>query len=279
MNAKELLDAGRLSDAVAELNNALRARPTDSQLRVSLFEVLCFAGDYERAARQLDVLVTQTSEAAADLALHGYRSLLAGEKLRQQVFAGTALPKFVLTPPPSVEQYVVLLSKAKQGTTGLPEAYAEAEETTPEVGGRLGGKDGGRLGGKDFVHFRDADDRVAPVLEAFHGSDYLWLPFEQMRRLEIAPPKRLRELMWLPATVEMHGQPPGEVLIPALYANSHAHPNDHVKLGRLTEWDTIAEQIVIGVGQRVFLADGDEHPVLDLRSVEFAAPAAEGGTA
>ena len=261
-SAKALLDAGQLGAAIQELNGLVKTRPADPQLRVFLFEALCFAGSFDRAARQLEVLSTQATDAGTALALQVYQDLVAAESARQQVFAGTGLPKFLVPPPPAVEQYVVLLRRLAEGSPDVADQYAAAEEATAALSGTADGE--------PFDHFRDADDRLAPVLEAVHGSSYLWLPFEQIRRIEIAPPKRLRDLIWASAKVEMTGHPPGEIFIPALYVNSHAHEQDAVKLGRLTEWEAVAEQIVVGRGQRAFLAGETERAMLDLRVVEFA---------
>jgi type VI secretion system protein ImpE len=268
MNPKELLDAGRLTEAVQELNQSIRNRPADKQLRMFLFELLCFAGDYERAGKQLDVLGTQAADPAGQLVLQFYHGLLAAEKIRRQVFAGTALPKFVLTPPPSVEQYVMALSRLAQNDAVAVELLAAAEETTPALPGRRGET--------AFANLRDADDRVAPVLEAFHGSDYLWLPFEQMTRLQIAEPKRLQDLLWATATVEMRGHPSTDVYVPALYVNSHTHQNEQIRLGRMTDWEALWDQVVTGQGQRMLLVDDIEHALLGLGEVEFDTPV-EGG--
>jgi type VI secretion system protein ImpE len=267
MDAKDLLDRGDLGAAIQELNQAVRAHPTDTHLRVFLFEALCFAGDYERAGRQLDVLATSITDPVAGLALDVYRQLLVAEQTREQVFAGRALPKFLMTPPPAVETYAVLLARFASAEEGLAADYAAAEEATAPRGGRTDTQ--------AFADFRDADDRIAPVLEAFHGSSYVWLPFEQIQHVQISAPKVFRDLLWLPAVVELAGQPAGDVFIPAWYVKSRTHSNNQVKLGRMTEWTAVEDQIVIGVGQRVFLADGSERALLEVRDLAFgpSAPA------
>jgi type VI secretion system protein ImpE len=263
MNAKTRFDAGDLPGAIQELNQTLRSRPTDTQARVFLFEILCFAGDYDRAGRQLDVLRTQASDPGAQLALEAYRDLLAAERMREQVFDGTSLPKFLTTPPPSVEQYAVLLAKLAKGHADVAERFAEAEEAMPVRAGDIDGA--------AFSAIRDADDRLAPVLEAFHGADYLWLPFEQITSLELRAPTKLRDLLWTSAVVELEGHPSGDVFIPALYVRSHRHPDNQVKLGRMTEWEAIGEQIVTGAGQRVLMIDGEERALLTIRNLRFTA--------
>ena len=63
MTAKELLDAGKLSAAIEQLNKEVKARPADGRLRIFLFELVCFAGDYQRADRQLEVIGHQITSA------------------------------------------------------------------------------------------------------------------------------------------------------------------------------------------------------------------------
>ena len=56
MNAQELFKAGKLAEAISALNENLRKNPSDNKSRTFLFELLCFAGEYERVDKQLDLL-------------------------------------------------------------------------------------------------------------------------------------------------------------------------------------------------------------------------------
>ena len=266
-NAKALFDAGRLADAVQALNQEVKTRPSDGGLRIFLFELLCFQGALDRAAKQLDVIAAQSGQPGVELAVQVYRSLLAAEDQRRAVFHGDALPKFIIPPHAHVERYLLLLKKLGSATedelTGMLE---QAEEESPPIEGERGGK--------RFGSFRDADDRVAAVLEVFHGGEYLWIPFDQITRLDITPPKKLRELMWVQARLQVVGQAPGDVFIPTRYTDSYLHPDDNVKLGRLTEWEAVRDRMVLGQGQRVFLVDGEEVSLLDLGGASFAPGAA-----
>jgi type VI secretion system protein ImpE len=49
MNARELFQAGKLTEAVQALVAEVRDNPTDPKRRTFLFELLCFAGDYDRS--------------------------------------------------------------------------------------------------------------------------------------------------------------------------------------------------------------------------------------
>jgi type VI secretion system protein ImpE len=262
-NAKALFEEGRLAESVEALNQAVKSRPADGGLRIFLFELLCFQGSFERAAKQLDVIAGQSGDPAIELGIDVYRSLVTAEGRRRAVFNGDALPKFITSPRPHVERYLLLLKKLRSAPgEEIAEILEQAEEALPIVTGERGGK--------PFSNFRDADDRVAGMLEVFHGSEYLWVPFDQITRLDITPPKKLRELMWVQAKLEVEGQPSGDVFIPTRYADSHLNPSDNVKLGRVTEWEAVHDCMVIGHGQRVFLVDEEEIALLDLGGVGFA---------
>lgn len=261
MNARELLNAGQLDDAVRTLTQDVKARPADTSLRTFLFELLCFQGDFDRALKQLDVVATQGSGPENEIAVQVYRDLIAAERMRLQVFHDGALPQFFLSPPAYADHYVVMVKKLVTAPAEAASLLATAEDQFPPAAGQLGDR--------AFSSFRDADDRLAPVLEVFHGSKYLWLPLAQIRRLQVTEPKSLRNTMWAPAKIETDDRSVGDVFLPVLYVDSHAHANDQVRLGRMTEWQAVEDQLVVGAGQRVFLVDDEEVSLLELRDVHF----------
>jgi type VI secretion system protein ImpE len=127
----------------------------------------------------------------------------------------------------------------------------------------------GRLDEQPFADFRDGDDLFAPVLEMFVHTSYVWLPFEQIKRLNISAPRRLRDLLWIPAALESHHGPVGDVFLPVLYGGSSEHVDEQVKLGRMTDWRTVTEGMTLGVGQHLFCIDGQDRGMLEVRSLEF----------
>ena len=64
MNAKELYEAGQLDDAISALNDDVRKNPTDRSLRGFLAELLCFAGNPDRADTLLETMLHQDPDAA-----------------------------------------------------------------------------------------------------------------------------------------------------------------------------------------------------------------------
>src|SRR5262249_16721900 len=131
----------------------------------------------------------------------------------------------------------------------------------------------GQLNSVRFSDFRDGDDFLAPFLEVIVHNRYVWLPFEQVKQLQFSTPKQLRDLLWLPATLEAHPGPVGEVFLPVLYAGSHTHNDEQVQLGRMTDWLVMGAGLARGVGQRLFFSDGQDKAMLEVRELTFAAAA------
>jgi type VI secretion system protein ImpE len=231
VNAQELFRAGRLTEAIDALGVELRENPADAQRRTFLFELLCFAGNYVRAEKQLDVLAQRGADAAMGTLL--YRSALHAEQTRQQMFM--------------------------EGT------YPTGPAPRPVTG---------TLNGSPFHSLTDADPRIGARLEIFAAGQYTWIPFEQIASVRIAPPKRLRDLLWAPATVRtssnFRGIELGEVLVPALAPLSWGHDDEAVRLGRRTEWQAVGPDSEAPIGQKLLLVDDQEFPLLELRELEIA---------
>jgi type VI secretion system protein ImpE len=64
MAPRDHYEAGRLKEAIAELNEEVKRHPTDSSRRGFLCELLCFAGELDRADLNLDALGHQDPQSA-----------------------------------------------------------------------------------------------------------------------------------------------------------------------------------------------------------------------
>jgi type VI secretion system protein ImpE len=260
MDAKELLDAGRLTAAIEQLNQDVRAHPADPRLRTFLFEMLCFAGDYQRAERQLDALTGFNSQIESGTLV--YRDALAAERSRMAVNNENQLPTFLLEPPKFASSYLAAVHQLREGNIAEARTLLlkgiDDHPPTP-----------GKIDGQAFAEFGDADPFLAPFLEIIVNRRYVWVPFVHIKRFAIVPPRRLRDLLWAEATLETIGGPSGSVLLPVLYSGSFRHPDEQVRLGRVTEWQDVGEKLVRGCGQRIFIVDDSEKPMLQCRQVEF----------
>ncbi|HEU4391512.1 MAG TPA: type VI secretion system accessory protein TagJ [Blastocatellia bacterium] len=258
--AKDKLDAGDLRSAIEDITREVRSSPGDTQRRTFLFELLCFAGDFDRAQKQLDVIASQSANAEAGVQV--YRNNIAAERSRQRLFSDGVAPHFLEDPPAYVDLHLEAINRLREGNAAEARRLLDqAEEDRPAMPGKLNGQ--------QFDDFRDYNDIIAPVLELFVQDKYSWLPFEQIKLIEIEAPKRLRDLIWPTARIETTGGTVGELHVPALYAGSHEHDDDLVRLGRKTDWKAVSDELYVAAGLRLFWVGGEEKPFLGVRSVEF----------
>lgn len=231
MTAIEYYRAGQLGEAIKALGDEVRSNPLDAKRRTFLFELLCFAGEYDRAEKHLDVLANFDPKSLPASLL--YRSAIHAERTRQEMFRSGSFP-------------------AKR-------------EASPDRTGALNGK--------PFEYLGDADDRIGDSIEMFIAGSYTWVPTKYIERLEIEPPQNLRDLLWARARVdaspEFRFQELGEVLLPAIAPLSYLANDDAVKLGRVSLWEPGNDSTEHLFGQKLLLVDGEEIPLLEVRSVIF----------
>jgi type VI secretion system protein ImpE len=263
MDAKQLFDSGHLQAAISQLTADVKASPRDLRNRIFLFELLCFTGDWQRAERQLDAVAQVSGDATVELGIEVYRGILRAEASRRQLFQGESRqPNFLSEPPP----YTALHLKA---LTEIIEQHFDQAETSLKESSALRKNLQGQIDDTHFDDFKDGDDLIAPFLEVIVRADYLWLALEDIVRLEIPPPRTLRDLLWIPGKVELREQQTIDVFIPVQYYGSSDHAENPVKLGRMTVWENVGEETNLGKGQRTFLIDGDERSLLEIRKAEF----------
>jgi type VI secretion system protein ImpE len=259
--AKELLAAAHLDDAIAALLGQVKANPNDSASRTFLFELSCLSGDWDRAERQLDVIGQQSSE--AQLGVMVYRANINAERERRRVFDEGVQPHFLREPPAYIDLCIEALKQVNRGQMSEARATLDrAEEERPAIAGTLGGK--------EFQDFRDYNDFIAPAVELIVKDKYVWLPFEQIKSIQISPPRQLRDMIWASARVEATDGTIGEVYMPSLYAGTTNSDNDQLRLGRMTDSKQLGEDLYRTLGLRLFLVDGEDKTLFEATPVEFS---------
>jgi type VI secretion system protein ImpE len=266
--AKQILIQGNLQDTLVRLQNEVRKQPAEPKNRIFLFQLYCVLGEWQKALNQLNVLREMDAETLP--MVQTYQEAIQCEALRRQVFAGQRTPLLFGEP----ETWLALMLEALQLTTQnehgkAGDLRAQALEQAPVTCGRCNDQ--------PFTWLMDADPRLGPLLEAIINGRYYWIPFQRIYRIELEPPTDLRDLVWLPAsfTWANGGQTVG--LIPVRYPGSEQSADDGIRMARKTDWQTIDEATQLGLGQRLLATDTDDYALLDLRTIEFDAAAAEGG--
>jgi type VI secretion system protein ImpE len=258
MQAEELLQTGQLDEALAAVEDQVRAAPADAKPRVFLFQLLAVMGDWERALTQLNVAAEL--DPLNLLMAQVCRSALHCEALRGEIFAGKRSPLVFGEP----EEWVGLLVQANeliargeyQASQKLREAAFEAAPATA-----------GSADDRRFEWIADADSRLGPLLEAIVEGRYYWVPFTAIKEIQIEAPTDLRDLVWLPAhfTWINGGQTPG--LIPTRYPGSESSEENAIRMARKTEWIEHPGDVYLGLGQRMFATDDGELPLLQIRQL------------
>jgi type VI secretion system protein ImpE len=264
MTAEEHVRAGRLAEALAELQAEIKKRPADPKLRIFLFQLLALRGQWDRALTQLDV--------AADLdsgtlpMRQTYRDVLQCEMLRREVFAGRGSPLIFGEP---VEWMALLVRAVQLYAQGkFAEARPLRERAFEEAPATAG-----TIDGHPFSWISDADSRLGPMIEAIMNGRYYWIPFARLAEVQVEKPVDLRDLAWTPVSLTFANGGQTVAFVPTRYSGSEESPDPRIVMARSTEWTEPAPETHFGQGQRLLATDEGEFPLLDVRALKFSVAA------
>lgn len=258
--AKKLLESGNLSGAIESLLSFVKSKPTDIPARIFLFELSCFAGDWDRAEKQLDVIGHQDADAMIGSLI--YRQNFKAERDRARFFSDSLQPGILAPPPTYVEDLIKANNRLREGNAAeAREIFDRIEEERPAFKARINGN--------EVSDFRDYNDGTMCIFEVILKDQYVWLPIEQVAKIKFFKPKSLRDLFWLQAEVELVEGTNGEMFFPSVYADSWKHGDDLVRLGRKTDWRDIGSDIFVGEGSKLFWMDGQDRSILEIETIEF----------
>lgn len=233
MNANELYKAGRLDEAIQALSTALRSNPMDAQRRVFLFELLCFAGEYDRAEKQIAMVAQESKESAGGALL--LRSAVHAQRTRERMFEDNEIPT---------------AHHAAAGITGTlnGQPFSSLTDADPRIGPRL------------------------EVFAAGQYTLLPWAQIASVRMAAPAKLRDLLWAAGTVRTgPEFRGEDLGEVLLPVLTPETAKHPDAEVRLGRVTVWEELPGGGEAPAGQKMLLVDGEEFPFLEIRELDITA--------
>ena len=224
--AADLLKVNKLKAAIELVAEDLRNHPADVRSRTFLFELLCFAGEWARAEKQLEIMRHQNAD--SEIGVQVYANAIKAERARRLVLEEGVHPHFFMYPPGYVDLQLGALAEIRtsHGQHGH-EAYLRAQSQWPTIRGKINGK--------EFNGLRDCNDLLGPILEIIVRDQYAWLPMEQISKIELGSPTKLRDSIWVSAQIEMINGTQGRMFIPALYAGSSSHSSGDIQLGRKTD--------------------------------------------
>ena len=202
--------------------------------RTFLYEMLCFAGEYDRAEKHLNLLADASPDAAIGTLV--YRSAISAERKRQIFFESKQF-----------ENSTPAINIPRPGKLN-GEAFTTLEDIDPRIGPRLEVFIAGEYVWLPFAHIGSVTMEAPRYLR-----DLLW------------------SSAVVTAGPEMKQQDFGEVLVPVLYPFSYKHERDTVKLGRETDWVGAETDVYESAfGQKLLVLDGERAvPFLEIRSIQF----------
>ncbi|GHA54988.1 type VI secretion system accessory protein TagJ [Photobacterium aphoticum] len=248
---RALLQEAKLSEAITYVASQLKDNPENIELRSSFIELLCIDGQFERADKQLQLLIKQHPDCLVGAV--NIRQLLRAAQARLDFEQGAATASLVREVDEAFTAMVQLRmalreKKASEVLTCAEQLEAQRQPVVMTIDGHT------------HSELRDLDDSLAGFLELF-GTDgnYYLVPFDAIQRLEILPVRSLIEQVWRKVDIEIEGGLSGEAFVPMTYIGSQT---DAEKLGRETDWCAVlGTEVCVGVGQKMMLF-GEEALVL-----------------
>jgi type VI secretion system protein ImpE len=264
-DAGRLFREGKLADAVAAANTAVRKTPSDIAARVLLAELLLFSGNIERADTVLDACADLDVTTAVVVA--EFRQLLRGETARRQLFSEGRVPEFLGEPTAAQRLALSALVALREGNSAEAGKLVEqSEEARIHPAGTS--PDG------PFDDMRDGDDVLSTCFEVITTTGkYFWIPPERVASVEFHPMKRPRDLFWRRATMIVSEGPDGHVYLPTIYPplqGAATEPTDALRLGRATDWVQIGDSgPTRGVGAVTLVVGEEPRTWLEMGSLTF----------
>lgn len=262
MQALELLNAGKIDEAIASAIELVRSQPTATGAREILVELFCLQGDLVRADKQAEAILVQQPTTAVTTSL--LRQLIRAETSRKEFWREGRVPEFLGDVTDlskrTLQAFVEWNAGHKQEAMTL---LSSVDETAPSLSGVCNEM--------QFEGIRDLDDFCAHHLEVLTSTGkYYWVPFEKIESMQFESVTRPRDLLWRQCHLIVKDGPDGVVYIPVLYQLTDSAENSDAKLGRATDWVGADGELVSGVGQRTFLVGEQELGIMELNSVVFS---------
>src|SRR5699024_12571922 len=95
-SAQHHFQQGQLNAAIAAIADELRHTPDSGSKRAFYIELLCFNGEFAKAERQLETLLSMSPDTLLTVAT--WRQLVQAAQTRNDVFAQGRTPEFIGQP-------------------------------------------------------------------------------------------------------------------------------------------------------------------------------------
>lgn len=275
MAIKEIGDQfrnGNLETALVNAKEYVRDNPECEQGRSLLLQLYLFAGEFDKASRQLDVLeLNHQADPASFINLKLIAEMINAAIKRREFFRQvTELPLMFEEDRPWLEPAYQLLSAFQAGALEAGQVEQLLDQARQEFNFSCLTQDDPEAG-----LLIEPDDMTAPLLEVFTPkSGYSWLAWHNISSVEFFPYEKPIDLMFRRALIKRIGDDPSAspmpVYVPVVYAPTPL-TDTNASMGRVTDW--VASEttgLVQGIGQKCLLIGDELVPLLQIRALERA---------
>lgn len=261
-----LLQHQTLDSAIEEATGKIQRQPASVRLRWLLFQLLCLKGDWLRALKQLQIWASLNTKHLRMAQM--LRELLRAEAYRGEVMKGAKEPGWLDEPSSWSKLLTQAILAMESGNPDRADRLRrEALDAAPEAAGHANP-------GSGFAWITDSDTRLGPNCELLFSGGYRWLPFSQIARLSFPPVQSALDLIWRQCKVTLRDHTELSAYMPTRYPLSGTD-TDAQKLAAVTTWCDRSETTVAGTGQRTWITDAGELPMLGVLSMHFEGQAIE----
>lgn len=257
--AKEYYLEGNLTKAVEQITEEVKNAPSSAAKRAFLVELLCFNGEWERADKQLNALLSLDEKSA--LTVGTWRQLIRAAQARDDVYNDGAIPEVIELPTERIELALKLQLAERENDQKQCDKLLNAINS-------LETKNEYSINNTVVSDWRDLDDLNSGILELLGtNGKYFWVDFDQVESIEFDEPTRPLDLLWRKAAIALKSGTAGEVFVPAIYPSQKTE-DDLLKLGRKTDWIEKGS-LVKGEGLRTWLVGDDAVSLMDIKNIEL----------
>ncbi|MGG6175240.1 type VI secretion system accessory protein TagJ [Pantoea allii] len=262
---QQRLASASLAENLSSITAQIQANPADVDLRAAFVQLLCLAGNWSRAQTQLKSWLAMLPQAQPTVTL--LQQAIEGEQLRAAVLRGDAEPQLPGSAWPWCE---VLLAALKADIAGDKAAGTALRAQALESAEASAGTATTQEGESQFAWIMDGDSRFGPVCEAIANGRYYWIPFAAIREMEFQAPVSVTDLVWRHTRLQLVDGSEQICQIPVRYPLQDKADERFLRAS-VTEWQASDSEDgqFIGHGQKMWLSDDADYPVLTLQQLIF----------
>jgi type VI secretion system protein ImpE len=270
----ELYKAGDLQAALLHSKAFVRDNPENDEGRGLLLQLYLFAGELEKAKKQLEFLEFQKKDDLPSYMTLKVISEMIDCEIQRKAFykkASNEVPALFEEDAIFLSEAHSLITKYQAGslTTEQAEIVTAKRPVLPMVCQLHDEEIRGELA--------EPDDLTAFGLEVFSArKGYAWVAWQNIASIEFHPYEKPMDLMYRRAVIKRKGDTeetaPLQAYVPAIYANTSTG-DVAASMGRTTDWLSDDQSgLVTGLGQKCLLIGDQLVPLLQISVLTAVVP-------